>query len=691
MSGQSFLRLKQAIEVIALKQLKQNHDDTLTEKLITHVKTVITRRELSHVETDELLQFVMLLPDRQETPDPVSLQLLAILISSDYFSSEQSEDAIEKFCSICESVTVSSDLSLQSALIKSLRLLVVTGPFSDFCSASCYISFPKILYDMATESRSYFARNEAEKLLVTFFTEDRFLELFDDPDECTHLTEILEMISTDPSVSNLQLLKLILEQTGGRNIMNKFNLREAMFRHFETFSQTEFPSTEVLHLFCHVLGMTVMQPVCVEKVFATCLRLNDLKALVIYSSRLLQIDREYANKWLLYSLYSLVARMDKRSEVGEQMLASMREKSFVERHTNTGVVMTVLRMMPLAFENVDDNAALVVETLHIFLQTHLKEKKKLLSNRKIISEAISCLAKCRREDLVVENDFNEIICDLIQLSESHTDDHLIELLIVERDFWKERESFDVYHLCDVGPVLDCMTRILSGSRFHQPIRHWTESEDVCEKDVEIMELVLDVVSKLRGADVQVFFTQHDKFLQVFTSLWHMHRHNDSFLTSAIPLLFEVDLRSTDETLTKFGFARHVNIPDIITEALIRGNDLLTTKIMCLLKEYSSRHVFRMLTSVYERIVSALTYTVLMALDSETQLIVLNFIQEKYSPRPPYSFDDIQRMYESGVMTAAMQIVQSDLFSSDDVRVTAFEITEQIRDCIRHLKITEAEL
>lgn len=466
----------------------------------------------------------------------------------------------------------------------------------------------------------------------------------------------------------------------------KVNLQEALMKQFEDYSNFENQDEKFSHLFCHILGMLLLRPDSVDRVFTICLKRCDLKSLAIFSSRLLQTDREYINKWLLYSLYALVARTERRGEIAEQMLASLREKAFVERHADNCVIMTVLNLMPVVFRNVDEKGALIVEALHVFLQTKLSDTRKLFENRKIISEAIACLAKCSQEDLVVEADFNEILCNLIVISEPSLS-HTIELLTIARNFWKAKVLFNLFGSLALHPILDSMSQLLSRDRFQKPIQNWTEEDDSSEKNMEVLEIAFDALSHLTGNSA---FGEHSKFLNVLQSLWKLHRDNITFIIAAVPVIFALDTLTTTQELNKFGWRKHKDIPHLLTSFLKREDDGLSLKIVSTLKDNTER--FNYLKSknpvAYDAILSGLCFASLRAVESELQVVTFTFLLDILNPD---SREDLKSLYSCGIMMTAMLVVESDLFSSNDVRVTAFEISELIRHCIQSENLVEISL
>lgn len=684
-------KLKQAIAIVVKRQLKENHDDTLAEKLISHIQKLLrTANSLDRAEYNQLLHVIVQLLDHT-SPEPVALRLLALFLSSDnkfQSATEATEMALEKFASAAACVNASSDLSVQSALIQSLAMFsdtdwLVTGQLYSLPP----VSFPRIIYKLMTDSPSYFVRNESEQLLAKLFTSNRFCSEMVPSTQSSHLTEIMHMITANPDEKNLRFLKLLLERTMMRRPLVKANMQEQIMKQFENYCNSEHPDEKIIHLFCHILGMFILRPDAVESVFSICLKRNDLKSLVIYCSRLLQVDREYINKWLLYALYALVARTERRGEIGEQMLASQREKSFVERHADNGVIMTVLSLMPHVFRNVDEKGALVVDALHVFLQTKLSDTRKLFENRKVISESVVCLYKCSQEDLIVEADFNPILCNLI-LEAEKSSCHTIELLTIARNLWNKRIVLNLFGKVAVDPILDSMSQLLSRDRFHQPLQNWDSDEkDSCEKNMEILELSLDALSQLTGNSS---FGENPQFLQVIRSLWSLHHDNVTFLTAVFPIIFALDTLASEEELIKFGWQKHVHIPDLVIKLLERSDDCLSLKIVKTLRENIERLNYLRLKrpDAYYGILSALCLTSLRVVESELQCETFAFIVEILNPG---SKDDVKLLYSCGLMTTAMAVMQSDLYSSNDVRISAFEISELIRLCIRCEDLNERSL
>ena len=406
-------------------------------------------------------------------------------------------------------------------------------------------------------------------------------------------------------------------------------------------------------------------------------------------------------------------------------MTSVREKSFVEKNADYSEVLCVISRLPSTFNNLDDRGSLVVDALQILIQSKLssvKKTSKSVMNRKVVSEALTCLMKAFEFDIIIDVDFNDILCDLIleaanvKSPDGPVSESFIDLMSTARILWSS-EKINVQSSI-TAKVLPTLARVLSCNKFCKKSQTngnsiednlHAEYEEVDWK-TECIECIMFSLQGLffpNGADC---FPLPDSFCQALQSLWNQYRDEKWFLSSVMPILFTLDFELSGEKLSSlFGWSRHKEVLEMIfgylrdpflahkaVDTLCNENHL-TAKLPCLRHDY---------IKVFQELVSCLCLHSLQSVDTEVQRTIFKFFQlmiensymydrnlstesyRKSSENKNRTEEDfVKILYTTGLLTTVMMVHESDLYSSNsEVRLTAFEISEKIRQSLHDLKL-----
>ena len=752
--------MSEAIQVVVKQELKENHDDTLVEKLLSHIKSLVLTLDLEDKQVTKLLGLLNQFMDEEDTREqqqsnaqedsngdsrhvdsmdtqdktpmkpmlqPVAIKLLCILLTrfsahldDGLFEDPVVEEAFSSFLLTVSLVTVESDSSLQASVIYCLKILKKQEFLTTTTLTSCKMTWKssansntntkctnilQVLYMLMLKSPSYFVRHDSESLLMDICTSNVSLVCYWNASTSFHYNKFLPSLIRDiilvPSRENLRFLKSLLSCQTTRRIFSRTGTRDVIAKQLEemmALSSNQSFDNKLFYDMLDVLGTLNTTNEVVETVTTFCLKRNDLKGLIIFTSRLLSIDREQLSKWLLYSLYTVVARTERRIEVSQQMMASIREKAFVERHADYNELLCALSHIEEAFPNLDDKGVMVIESLQILIQSKIligSRSQKPHQDAKVVTAALSALWKAFAVDLIPEEDFNDMLCDLIleaakvSSPEAQPSVYLEEVLSMAQILWSSRVGI-TYQSTLVDRVLPTFARILRCKKFSVPIHQINSNGHSGENMMQIehqenewrVKCIEAMMESLKPLTSSVKFGNHDDFTMAFKDIWTQYREEKWFISCVIPILFTMDFEVSGEKLEKiFGWTRHKEIPVMLSKFL--ADPVLSDKVvevfsiqnnMTRLQQMAEYH-----TDVFQDLVSNVCLTSLNTVDVELQTDIFNLFQEFVKPS---STSDLRLLYSSGLLTTVMIVHESDLYSSfTQIRLTTFEISEVIRHFI----------
>lgn len=691
-------KLQEAIDVVANNQLKENCDDTLVEKLYTHLSSFISTCSID-AETTLLKQITNLLDESK--PNAVTLRLLAIVISHPACMCDtvhtDTEVALTKFAMAAATVTPSSDLSLQSSLIRGLKKMsdrdwIVTGSLYSLPP----VPFPKIIHSLMTRSPSYFVRHEAEDLLADICCHQN-QNLMNNSEGIRPLVTLLQEVFTTPSVENLQFLKALLDKASNRPSLHvclfRYNIRDTILKNFET-SVNNQSDLKIIHLLINILGVLMPTAAEIDQIIQSCIKRNDLKGLIIFTSRLLIVDRHDLNKWILYSLYTLVAKTERRHEIAEQMLASTREKQFVEKNAGHAEILTVLSLLPECCKNVDDKGDLVGEALQILIESKVTDKGRTATqSRKEVSEAISCLTKALKEDIICELDFNNILCSLLVACKDN-DMHFMELLSIARDYWFNSSLGNSYkNIKEAAKAIETLEELFVHRDFTPAIDE--EDNDVGRGQVDVLESLFDATFVL--TDFPIFW-KSKSLSESIDRLWNAYHQEKWFISASMALLLKICAVSDAGGFSKIlGGNLRTTLPELMCECL--KDPFLAPCVVsaldvdwnidtqnCLYPDVKSkdRHslvLTRFGDEAYWKLISSLCVASLRAIDSGLTNDILQYINSTVM----CCITKIDQLYCTGILHTTRYILQSDLYTSALLRKTAITLYASIRKSLKSMK------
>ena len=648
--------LIQAVKIVVSGQLKENHDDTLIEKLITLVERnveedVFTRKDEIKILT-VLIEFL-----EMDQPEPTCFRLIATILSDLYISYGHNSDedildsAFVAFVAASRVVTSSSELSLQSSFVRSYAY--ISDKNSNILESnhirSNDLSFlPEKITELMRNSSSYYVRSEAEKLLIDLFLNNQGNI---ENDSRNKLRIELSKIVDTPSETNLSFLKLLASKTSMTRSLIRMEVRDKMFDHFKSIVSKAGEEDQEPHLtLClEVLGSLVPKQTVVEYVIGSLVKLNRLKALIVFTSTLMKSDRDHLNKWMQYSLYTLVCKSESRYEVTSQILISVRERNFIEKLCNNQIILSILTRIPSVLPNIDERESLLRETLQILLTDELRKN----ANRKIVSAAISCLGKMLEEGVSPAKEVIKSICELIPLTSGH---HKIELLTICRNFYGKtlkREVVGIDRICD---TLDNI------------FKSYINNDTKCDRDELYGDQAQD--SEILEAAVQVFgviscspsISSKLDVIKSYQILFRQRSEHLPFITASVPVLFSVNFELSQEQLKDiFGWEKNVDIIQILCSYLrAEDSSLLQMKVIETLKDESNFERVSFLQTFrtdlfFKDLVPSLCHCLLSSVDTETQRNVINLMTTIFEfPKEGL----IQLLYTSSVLDLLFFIIQN---------------------------------
>lgn len=674
--------LIQAIKIVVSGQLKENHDDSLIEKLITLVERnidddIFTRKDevkILTVLTDHL---------DIDQPEPTCFRLMALILADLYISysssveEEMLDSAFVAFVTASRIISSSSDLSLQSSFIRSYAYICRKNQSildRNHIRSGDLNFLPAKIAELMRNSSSFYVRSEAESVLIELLLNNQGNV---ENDSSSNLRIELGKIVDVPSKGNLEFMKHLSSKTSMIRSLIRMEIRDRMFDHFKNLvNESDFD--EPLIMAClEVLGSLIPKPAVVDHVISTLVKLNRLKALVVFTSTLMKTDRDHLNKWMQFSLYTLVCRSDLRFEVSSQILISVRERNFIEKLCNDSIILSVLTRIPIVLANIDERESLLREALQILLTEELKKKKG--GSRKIVSEAISALGKMLEEGISSGREIINTICDLIPLSSGY---HRIGLLTICRNFYSKtlsREVVGIDKICDIlcDIFRDNLHQDDCSQKRHELYGDRDPQSEVLESSVQ----VLGVISCSPSISTKL------ELIKLFHSLFIKHSDDGSFIISSVPVLFSVNFELSAEMLKEiFGWEKNVDIIKILCSYLqTEDSSLLQMKVIETLKDESHfervsfLQTFRM-DLFFKELIPALCHCVISSVDTETQRSVIELMTTMFQfPNEGL----IQVLYSSSVLDLLFYIIENKTETFPrSLRVEVSELIIIIKQVVR---------
>ena len=661
----------QAIEIVVNGQLKDNHDDTLIEKLITLIEKDVEDDVFTRNDEIKILTVLANSLDMDQ-PDPTCFRLIAIILADLYISYglNHEEDVLDSafvaFIGASRTVSSSAQLSMQSSFIRSYAYISEKNRNildSNHIRSSDMSFLPEKITELIRNSSSYYVRSEAENLLIELIISNQGA-IENDPRNKLRIE--LEKIVNVPNESNLSFLKLLASKTSITRSLIRMEVRDRMLEHFKSFvSRVDLEESQVVSCL-EVLGSLIPKQSVVEFVIGSLVKLNRLKALVVFTSTLMRTDRDHLNKWMQYSLYTLVSKSDSKFEVTSQILISVRERNFVEKLCNDSIILTVLTNIPALLNNIDERESLLREALQILLTDELKKRN---GNRKIISESISCINKMLEEGISPPSDTVTLICDLIPLASGH---HLIELLTICRKFYSKtlpREVVGIEKICQI--LRKIFDRYLAEDTKSDRIELYGDQAPESEV-LEAAVQVLGVISCSPSIATKL------ELIKSFQALFNQRSDDIPFITSSVPVLFSINFELDQEVLKEiFGWEKNVDIIHTLCSYLkASDSSLLQMSIIQTLKDESHFERISFLQTFrsdlfFKDLIPALCCCVLSSVDTETQRSVIDLMTTLFQfPKE----GSIQMLYSSSLLDLLFLIIENkDGTFSRTLRVDTSEL------------------
>lgn len=646
--------LIQAIEIVITGQLKANHDDTLIEKLVTLVEMNTDIEGFTRKDELKILSVLANSLDIDQ-PEPTCFRLMAIILADLYVSYGLSSDeevldsAFVAFIAASKLISSSADLSLQSSFIRSYAHISRNNRNvldSNHIRASDLYFLPESITDLMRNSSSYYVRNEAECLLIDLLMNNQGSV---ESDSRNKLRIELKKIVDSPTEINFNFLKQLASKTSMTRSLIRMEVRDKMFDHFKSVITTPDFDEAFVILCLEVLGSLCPKQSEVDYVIGSLVKLNRLKALVVFTSTLMKSDREHMNKWMQYSLYTLVCKSELRYEVSSQILISVRERNFVEKLCSNSIMLSILTRIPNVLSNIDEKESLLREALQILLAEELKKKS---ANRKIISEAISCLNKMLQEEISPAKDIINTICELIPLSSGH---HLIEFLVICRNFYSRtlpRELVGIDKICHILETI-----------FERHVKNDKIQKDQLYGDQDPESEVLEAAAQVLGViSCSPSIASKIELIKLFRTLFIQNSDDIPFITSSVPVIFSINFELDQEKLKEiFDWDKNVDIVKILCSYLkAQDSSLLKMKVIQTLKDESQfervsfLQTFRM-DLFFKELIPTLCYCILTSVDTETQISVVSLITNLFQF---VNEGLIQLLYSSSVLDILYLIIQN---------------------------------
>lgn len=700
MSGIDFDKLKEAINVVTRNQLKDNHDDTLVEKLTSCVEALRHHSGKDERRTQELLDTVTknLEFDMPGSVYGTSLQLIGSMLSEEkLFDRNKDHQSLEKFVDLAGPAFASDDYSLQIGLIRGLMSMsshehgwkwVIGVSLSDDLE-----SFPSLFHTLALNSKSFFVKNESGKSLVFLIQKIRDFHCSDESG-LDKLRQVITSMAVNLNQVNLSLLKSLLgdmvHMLHRKQFARKYDLHDAAMREIDTVMSSPETTVSYRNLFCEVIALISDEEMAIA-IMAQLVAAKNLRALITYTSRVLHSHpmSMATTKWLLYSIYPLIARSERRCELSSEFLASLHEREYVERLIDSSTLMHALGQ--LSCQTVDvislNQLVLVFDSVAILLHDKLSDEKNLVKNRKLISEAISTIdrlaahQKCSQRELVSQ--LITFVSDLLPITQ---DGHRLDLLKCLRKLLLNNLDQDVFEQVTTKKLAVTLNILLRSCR--QLAEVLTEEEE--DTRIEHLDSLLEVVNCLSDVDRSLFVTSCPELAKTCWSLWNLYKGHQAFRISAVKILIAIDFELSTEVLIELGLGKHKDIPNMLISFISANNPSLSLVIV---ESYYSTIVNsnRLLyleekhgDIFYKGFASAFNIVILTTVDTELQSSILKLwdtlLESMFSPYFSSREDKVtlSKLYTCGLFSVLYFLLTNELLESENIKVNAEKLRRVIK-------------
>lgn len=552
----------QSLDIVIKRQLKQNHDDTLIEQLMTLVQNVTESSQLHVTSFHDHLKSLSYDPYQM---DPCILRVLAFVLNN---SQCPNGPLVNSFYFLAGTVSSTSSLSWQSSFLHSLQYFL-KGKCLPFLAS--LLGFFPICCDLRNNSSSYIIKSHSEKVILAYFKalksekyekEDEFVSindsLFGKID--SHLLDFLrENLDEIPDLILKELKSriqnLLDEIADGKPADEAFLCSLACICGRTSESEKDLRT----HLNYWLKRSNLLATISLVVSFEEC-RPGQSGRLRFF--------------WLIYPILFQYGLTHLASEF-KSLFNLEFEKHWIEQRVNSKIGLHCInsaKKMLLFTENDEEKLILaLIEQLVTSLVA--KDCVSSIERKSCVAIFDFLLHMCKLNENV-----NEKTCDI-----SRKVSHLIinhQCLISEyfqflHQLITKCVCIEHHSLC----YLNIIISMLKMSRFNQPLVTWqdelegsftklTFGTESSELNVNLTEYLIECVTCIyvkyyplkmqhdcRGTSIN---DVSESLVETFANLWTLHKSNVSFISITMPLLVTLNFTLSRAEKVKIAFGDEID-------------------------------------------------------------------------------------------------------------------------------------
>lgn len=690
-------KLIEAIDIVLNCQLKENHDDTLIEQLISLIENVtkLSRQSVEHLK-DYLVHVKYHLGI-----DPCILRILSLVISNSDVNDKLTCKLVDSFTFLAGTVSPVSSLSWQASLLHGLNNLLKCNS-CHLLLQQTLLPFVTICSDLLHRSSSYIIKRQSEKVLVYYF---KALKANNYNDEDFY-------VSINKSLSckvDCHLLNFYLENLNEIPDQLLNHIKENVKNQLDEIADGKPADEEFLSSLASLCGATSESKEVLITHLNYWLKRSNLPAVICLVK---SFEKQHPGTsgnirflWFLYPLvaqYGLTTLIQKESEYFSKFNF---EKHWIEQRVNPKIALVCLNWSRESLVLNNDEEKYLVITLLRKLIIKLIEKKTLSSveRKSSVSTFDFILNLCHNN-----KNLGKEVCDICKEVTNIIEKN--QLLLLEYSKYlhqhiKECICIEYHSLC----YLEIINLLLSITRFNQPLVTWQDElegsfsnlvfeENNSELNINLMEYLIESVvhiyihyyysnemkSNLTTCDEKRSKDDVTKsFVKNFSNLWSLHKSNVSFITLVMPLLVIFNYNINLEEKLTIGFNNDDELVDKFVSYFDKKN--LLYSIVNTIELLSSTDAFILFNTKLPQLYKKFTFKVMCKLielfnttvDDELKVKSLECVEKLLSPMKKCSLmDKLVLLYNVGFLQA-LHCLMNGLYDGTNIRQVAFKSMVEI--------------
>lgn len=567
MDNKDMEKLNEAIHILVNDKLKIDADDTLFEKLCSYIEESSLSPSDCLLLLNEIEQSI-----KSREVEPINLttaiRIYGLLINKeDLLLQEKFQLFTNLFVSTVSELMIDRNYSFQCAYFKCLNEIISNEKFFKWILTAdinyeSLKSFPELIFYFSTKSHSYFVQHEVIHLLKHLF-EMSLAKIEEEP-----VVKFIEYFNNFASNLTLEVitvldiaLKMVMRQKTRYEIVKKFGIESLLVSKLDKWLAEKH---DKIWLLCQLLGSCIQTKTIGDKVIQKLIANNELKGLIAFLTSILEFEHSYAGKWMVYCVYSLIAKYES-NDLSNEFLSTEKERMFVDNLTDNSTISFCF----MQIERVDldylssRQLGLICEATAMTIKQNMNRK----DMKKNVLKAFSVL------EMLISQSFIDLVeaIMLIYIDLLSCVDESLKYNVLKgmKNVIENYSHPDLYKKHVIEKTLHHLDEIIAKTDI--------EEYDIIDTALENLNLLLKY---------QIVNQVNESLLTSFLSIWNQIKDNEDseLLPICISLLIQFEISLPSEDFSKLSFEKYKEVPSIITKYLNEGGVPIKQSIIEALKK-----------------------------------------------------------------------------------------------------------